>query len=431
MTVAEARAALERGRHVVLVTPPAPEQAGVLWQLLESGTPERRPGAGPVVPIVCDEAGSATEWPAAAPADRRVHAVTGLARAARLLREGEIDVLTGAVKDLAALVARSALKLAAADTVVVAWPETFATGGSAAGLDALLAEAREARRIVLSWNPTLLGDFLERHARRALVVGTLPVDDAGQPARAMGPARYAIVPPDRRRAAVREALDVLDPKRPLIWSGEAIEPAAPAEAPDAVLCTLVPTREQFGALARLGEPVVFITASQLPYLRTLAAPLKPLKLPSAADRAKDRVEALRTEIAQLLETGNVDAELAMLDPLFERFDPAEVAAAVLAIGRQSSAVSQTPAPSTISHEAAAWVTVFVNVGKKDRAGAKDLVGALIKEVNVQKGQIGRIDVRETFSVVEVAPPVAAQVVRELTGVTIKGRRVQARLDRHA
>ena len=73
--------------------------------------------------------------------------------------------------------------------------------------------------------------------------------------------------------------------------------------------------------------------------------------------------------------------------------------------------------------------IFVTVGKKDRAGPKDLVGALIKEVGLEKAQIGRIDLRESFALVEVAPAAADTVVRRLTGVTIKGRRVAARLDR--
>ncbi|PYP42034.1 MAG: hypothetical protein DMD42_12720, partial [Gemmatimonadetes bacterium] len=43
--------------------------------------------------------------------------------------------------------------------------------------------------------------------------------------------------------------------------------------------------------------------------------------------------------------------------------------------------------------------------------------------------IGRIEVRETFSVVEVAALAADRAVRGLTGTTIRGRRVVARLDR--
>ena len=120
----------------------------------------------------------------------------------------------------------------------------------------------------------------------------------------------------------------------------------------------------------------------------------------------------------------------MLAPLFERFDPAEVAAALLAIlGDEGRGTGDGVAPAA-TPPASGSVRVFVNVGTKDRASAKDLVGALIKEVKVNKSDIGRIDVRETFSVVEVAAGVADRVVRELSGVTIRGRRAMARLDRY-
>ena len=196
-----------------------------------------------------------------------------------------------------------------------------------------------------------------------------------------------------------------------------------------MLSTVLPTREEFAALSKLGEPLVFVSASQLPYLRSIAAPLLPLRLPSAADRAQDRSEALRAQIAQLVEHGNLDAELVLLDPLFERFDPAEVAGALLAISRQPSAADE---PSAVSPQpSAAWVKIFVNAGKKDRVGAKDLVGALIREVGLEKGQIGRIELSETFALVEVAPGAVDKAVRGLAGVTIRGRRVSARLDRQA
>jgi ATP-dependent RNA helicase DeaD len=169
-----------------------------------------------------------------------------------------------------------------------------------------------------------------------------------------------------------------------------------------------------------------VAASQLAYVRSLAA-LTPLGLAASADRAQDRSAALRERIAVRLVRGDVDAELALLEPLFERWDPAEVAAALLALSRQPSAVSEDTTDVTAAPDQ--WVKVFVNVGKKDRAGPKDLVGALIKEVGLEKGQIGRIDMRESFALVEVTPAAAETVVRRMTGVTIKGKRVAAKVDR--
>src|SRR5712691_11304418 len=369
VTEADAKAALERGRPVVLVRPPAVEQARDLWELLGPTTPGRRPGASPAVLIVCADDAGAVDWVAAAPSDRSIHAVTGLARTSRVLKECPVDILAGAVKDLAALLQRAALKLDRVASVVVAWPEALVESDGAAALDTVLGEARDAHRIVLSWNPALLGDFLERHARRALIVGMPPVDETGRPLPPVCRARFAVVPPFRRAFAVRDALDALSATTPFVWNGGPI--ASPEPPPDAVLCTALPSRDEAAALARLGggEPVVFIDAVQLPYLRSVAT-LTPLALASGADRARDRAEALRERVAGLLTAGSVDAELALLDPLFGRFDPAEVAGALLALledeGKGKGEEAAPPASTGTER-----VKVFVNLGKKDRARSEE------------------------------------------------------------
>jgi hypothetical protein len=407
---------------VVLVCPPAPERAGTLWDVLGPLPPSPGAGLGPSVVVVCADDWAATEWLAAAPPGTAVHAVTGLTRSARRLQAGAVQVLVGAAKDLAALLARSVLKLEQVSSLVVAWPEALVAGEQAAALDGLLGEAPHARRLVLSWNPARLADFLERHARRALVVGTLPVDDSGAPLSPVGRARYCVVPPWRRAVVVRDALDALDARNAFVWDGRAM---VPDTTPDAVLCLALPTRDELVALARLAEPVLFPTPAQLPYVRSLTT-LIPLALPSGADRARDRVEELRERVAQVL-TAGVDAELALLDPLFARFDPAEVAAALLALSRDARPGARDGAAADPT--AVAKVQLFVNIGKKDRVAPKDLVGALIREAGVAKGDIGRVEVRETFSLVEVAAEQAARAARGLTGTTIRGRRVLARLDR--
>ena len=423
MTGVDAKAALERGRGVVLVCPPAPERARQLWELL-GPAPGHGPGVGLPVLIICADDAAAAEWPAVAPGGLRVHAVTGLARSARRLKEHPPQVLAGAVKDLAALVERAALKVDQVAALVLAWPEALVAGEHAAALDTLLGEAHEARRLVLSWNPALLADLLERHARRPLVVGTLPVDENGASLAPVGRVRYCVAPPGRRPVIVRDVLDGLDARAPFVWDGGPMP--EPEARPDAVVCTALPSREELAALVRLGEPVVFVDAAQLPYLRSIAT-LTPFVLPGAADRARDRAEELRERVARVLLSGGVDAELALLDPLFERFDPAEVAGALLALQRETGSGKRETIASGVGDTAR--VKVFVGVGKKDRASAKDLVGALIREAGVPKDDIGRIDVRDSFSLVEVAAGAADRAVRGLTGTTIRGRRVIARLER--
>ena len=400
-------------RHVVLVTPPAIERAGKVWEFVDSRTV-----------VICADHELATLWADAAPPEHRAHAVTGLARTAALLKDGRVGVLAGAPSDLAALVAHAALKLEAIETVVLAWPESFAAEPA---LETLLGETSNARRVVLSWNPPALTEFLERYARRADVIGNLPLDADGNALAPVGAVRYAVVTAWRRGAAVRDALDALRATRPYVWTGGAV--TTPGDA-DVVVAAALPTRDEVQGLVGLGagQPVVLALASQLPYLRSIAK-LTPIPLPSAADRAQDRSAGLRAQISARLSQGDVDAELAVLAPLFEEHDPAMVAGALLALSRQPSTGAVSVQPSAVSQPVTGWVRVFVSVGRKDRAAAKDLVGALIKEAGLQKGQIGRIDVRDTFSLVDVSPPIADQAVKALTGMSIRGRRVTARLDR--
>lgn len=392
-------------RHVVMILPPAVERAGTAWELMAAHTV-----------VVCADHEQAGRWVDCAPPESHAHAVTGLTRSAALLKEGRVGVLAGAPADLAALVARAALKLESIETIVLAWPEGFA-----GELDQLLAEAPNARRIVLSWNPKSLDAFLERHARRAEVIGDMPLDDVGQPLGPVASAKYAVISASGQSGRIREVLDALRATRPYVWNGGPI--AAPAEGPDAIVAVTLPTRDELRQLAAIAPTTVVALGSQVPYLRSIAV-LTPLSLPSAGDRAQDRTAALRAEIAARLSRGDVDAELAVLAPLFEQHDPALVAGALLAISRLPAAVSEPPAENQ-----PAWARVFVTAGTKDRASAKDLVGALIKEAGLQKGQIGKIDVRETYSLVDVAPAVVDQAVRRLTGVSIRGRRVTARPDR--
>src|SRR5207302_9542291 len=253
--------------------------------------------------------------------------------------------LAGAVKDLAALVQRAALKLDQVAALVVAWPEALVAGEHAAALDTLLGGAHEARRLVLSWNPALLADLLERHARRPLVVGTLPVDENGASLAPVGRVRYCVAAPGRRPVILRDVLDGLDARAPVVWDGGPMP--EPEARPDAVVCTALPSREELAALVRLGEPVVFVDAAQLAYLRSIAT-LTPFVLPGAADRARDRAEDLRERVARVQLSDGVDAELALLDPLFERFDPAEVAGGVPALSPvQGSGKRETIDPGAV------------------------------------------------------------------------------------
>src|SRR5437667_7241607 len=74
VTEADAKAALERGRPVVLVRPPAVEQARDLWELLGPLGSGHGPGGGPRVLGGCAHGPNGADWVAGASHRPPVHA---------------------------------------------------------------------------------------------------------------------------------------------------------------------------------------------------------------------------------------------------------------------------------------------------------------------------------------------------------------------
>jgi ATP-dependent RNA helicase DeaD len=72
--------------------------------------------------------------------------------------------------------------------------------------------------------------------------------------------------------------------------------------------------------------------------------------------------------------------------------------------------------------------LYLNVGSMDSVRPGDLVGAIANEAGISKAEMGKVDVRERHSTVEVATAVANAVVAKLTGISIRNRRVVARVD---
>jgi ATP-dependent RNA helicase DeaD len=195
---------------------------------------------------------------------------------------------------------------------------------------------------------------------------------------------------------------------------------AAGEAVDLVIAVDLVSPEVLRALSeRSREVVVVLRPGQVPYLGQIAHPLRPTRIVSEADRARDRASQLRQRIRERLDEPALDAELLALQPLFDEYDPALVAAA--------AAAAMVAGPDTADIQA--WLRIHVGVGRNDHLRPADLVGALVNSVGIPKDHIGKIDIRDSHALVEIQAGDVDQVIRGLTGVTLRGRRVTARADR--
>ena len=70
--------------------------------------------------------------------------------------------------------------------------------------------------------------------------------------------------------------------------------------------------------------------------------------------------------------------------------------------------------------------IYVGIGKRDGATVNDLVAVLTKEVRVDRGKIGRVELRDGYALIEIPAQDAERVASALNGTTIRRRRVTAR-----
>ena len=405
-----------------------------------------------VVTADAENAAAAAEAVVSAVGDRAITvlAATASPRAARLLKGVAAHVVAGAPSELIALLQGSVLKPEAVRGIIFAWLDPILETPDAAPLETLLGELpKDGARIVLAAELTPAYEALiERYARRARRAVEAPANEQATPLAA----EYVASSPGGRGTSLRRLLDALDLPRAELYArtasvlieggtiaralGYPVEAvrvtsggAAAAATNDPLVLLEMPTsREEMRALVGSGARKLYalVQPSQLGSLRALlgGGTVTPMPLVEAAERARGKDAALRASLRDVLTSGDVRREVLAIEPLLAEFDGIEIAAAALRILEQ-----QRPArPQQAAAQMVPMQRLFVNLGEKDGVRAQEIITAITTEAGIPGSQVGRVEVRDTHAIVEVAAAVAELVVGKITGAVVRGRKVQARLD---
>jgi ATP-dependent RNA helicase DeaD len=407
------------------------------------------------------------------PAGIEVVPVTSASRAARLFKTRPVLAVAGTATELGGLVRASLLKLDAAKTVVLAWADDILDDGpeAVAALEVVLGEVGEASRIIVVRKVTpAVENLVERYARRARRVGAAEVEAPQMPENYELPiVRHITVGASARPAALRRLLDDLNPPSAIIVARD----GTMAESAKQTLRTLgyhdddpnvrvtqtdfgtpthavifyqppvTPAELQRVAQAKPVQVVVMTRPGEIAWLRELTGGrLAPLNLTGPERRAHDRDEAVRQELRNVLVRGIPPREIIALEPLLEEFDAAELAAAALHVlererAQRRSAAENTPpvarprpTDGDRSQAASGGMTrLFMTVGTRDGVKVGDLMGAIAGEGGIAGDHVGKIDLRESHALVEIAESDAASVIARVNGTMIRGRRVVVRGER--
>ena len=66
----------------------------------------------------------------------------------------------------------------------------------------------------------------------------------------------------------------------------------------------------------------------------------------------------------------------------------------------------------------------MTIGRKDKVKVPDIIKSIAAEANIPQGKIGKIDVFDKFTFVEVPAELADRVIRSVDDVIMMGRRVK-------
>jgi ATP-dependent RNA helicase DeaD len=360
----------------------------------------------------------------------------------------------------------SALKLEAVQAVVIldlADQLELTAMESLTTLFALLP--RDAQRVVAS--AQLDGEperFIEAHVRRPLTVPARPADpEAARPREAVGQIGYVVLgeieKPDmlarllegvegdvlvRARTAARAERVLGELARRGIGPPEhgrirVVGFGTDAESVDRTVSYDVPFSADELRRFHEGGGTVFVTPAELPHFRRIAEEV-PFTTKQRRARTFDAtgLDAYRATIAAALQAEDLSAQLLVLEPLFETASAAEVAAALSALLRRrtpaepavAAAPPESPAgPAPKDAGTGSLTRLFLSIGARDNIRPGDLVGAITGEAGIKGDQVGRVDIRDSFSVVEVAASAADRVIRALNGTTMRGRSLRVDYDR--
>jgi ATP-dependent RNA helicase DeaD len=387
----------------------------------------------------------------------------------------------------------SELKLEGVEAVVIDGASEIDALGGWEALETLFDHVpRDAQRVVVTAETTEgIEDLAARRVKRALrypvepaspdrhapepeavgVVGYVPVreqEKVATVARLLGGGSAAPVLHCRtaeRAAALAEALAlrgfaVGDPGEPGVDVVVTAEPAGeePSEPGGPAISFDVPADEE--TLRRRhtgGEPgYVLVEPRELAHLRQIArraaVSAHPAGVTGEEPRGAAEVRAFRGELRRALREEDLAAQMLLLEPLLEDFTAVEIAAAASALLRRRPAEPPreppaAPPPVATDREraqrptrpegagrpapggGAAYTRLFISLGERDGTRPADLVGAIAGEAGIAGAAVGKIEIRDTFSIVEVPASAAEGVIAALNGITIRGRSVRVDYDR--
>ena len=178
-----------------------------------------------------------------------------------------------------------------------------------------------------------------------------------------------------------------------------------------------------GRAGKSGIAITLVNPREYRHLRLIEKTAKTVidkkKLPTQKDVIKAKEKNVIRDISGIIKENKHEAYLSLCKELSEEYEFGDIAAAALyaAFGE----VKETP-PEDIEKDGTA--RLFMTIGRTDKIQVADIVKSISSESGIPFHKIGKIDVFEKFTFVEVPKEFADNVIRSVNDVIMKGKRVK-------
>ena len=191
-----------------------------------------------------------------------------------------------------------------------------------------------------------------------------------------------------------------------------------------------------GRAGREGTAITLVEPREHRHLRTIEAITKSkveiATVPTVADLRAKRLELTRASLRELILEGDLDDVRVVVESLAQEFDVVDVAAAAVKLAHTALAGdAESPEPRVARPAPGRPVStrIFIGAGRDAGIRAADLVGAITNEAGIASRELGAIEITDRFSLVEVPHDRADDIVAAMLKATLRGQKVQVRIDR--
>lgn len=174
-----------------------------------------------------------------------------------------------------------------------------------------------------------------------------------------------------------------------------------------------------------GKAYTFVVGKEKSKLNSIAkfakTKINPGKLPTQDEINEVKNKKMIDNIQKIIDE-NKESEISneILDKLLKKNKLEMVAKALINIIINENASSREEQYNFAPDED---VKLFLNVGKKDKIMVKDIVGSISANTAVSGSDIGKINILDKFTFIEVSGKFANEIISSMKGKQIKGRNV--------